>query len=198
LISTGTWCISLNPFNEFPLTDSELQQDCLCYLSYTGKPVKASRLFAGHEHELQTTKLAEHFNKEADYYKSLEFDSSFVPKDFYKSRAVPGSELVFPKIDLPSFDSYERAYHQLLADIVAAQFKSTNLVLQGTAVKTIYVDGGFSRNQIYMTLLALAYPGIHVYAATVPQASALGAAMAVHEYWNEQPLPINLIELRSY
>lgn len=28
LLSTGTWCITLNPFNNTPLTDSELEQDC--------------------------------------------------------------------------------------------------------------------------------------------------------------------------
>ena len=53
LISTGTWCISLNPFNHSALTDEELHNDCLCYLSYDGKLVKASRLFAGYEHEQQ-------------------------------------------------------------------------------------------------------------------------------------------------
>lgn len=40
LISTGTWCITLNPFNYAVLTQEELQQDCLCYLQYNGKPVK--------------------------------------------------------------------------------------------------------------------------------------------------------------
>lgn len=47
LISTGTWCISLNPFNQTQLTESELKQDCLCYMHYQGKPIKASRIFAG-------------------------------------------------------------------------------------------------------------------------------------------------------
>jgi sugar (pentulose or hexulose) kinase len=47
LISTGTWCISLNPFNNSPLNTEELENDCLCYLSYLGQPVKASRLFSG-------------------------------------------------------------------------------------------------------------------------------------------------------
>ena len=44
LLSTGTWCITFNPFNNKPLTDFELQQDCLCNLSYKGEPVKSSRL----------------------------------------------------------------------------------------------------------------------------------------------------------
>ena len=38
LLSTGTWCISLNPFNSSPLTADELENDCLCYLQYEGKP----------------------------------------------------------------------------------------------------------------------------------------------------------------
>ena len=59
LISTGTWCISLNPFNQSPLTLDELNKDTLCYLSYTGQPVKASRLFAGKKHEVESQKLKE-------------------------------------------------------------------------------------------------------------------------------------------
>ncbi|HEX4849304.1 MAG TPA: FGGY family carbohydrate kinase, partial [Puia sp.] len=50
LISTGTWCICMNPFNHTPLTKEELEQDCLFYIGYKGKYVKASRLFAGSEH----------------------------------------------------------------------------------------------------------------------------------------------------
>src|SRR6185295_16851853 len=58
LISTGTWCITLNPFNNNPLSKKELKKDCLCYMDYHGKQVKASRLFAGNEHEQQVKKIA--------------------------------------------------------------------------------------------------------------------------------------------
>ena len=111
---------------------------------------------------------------------------------------IPVHQSRFQDRDLGSFQSYEQAYHQLIADIITDQRNSTNLVLQGTAVKTIYVDGGFSRNEIYMRLLACIYPDMKVYAATVPQASALGAALAMHEYWNQQAFPRNLIQLKEY
>jgi sugar (pentulose or hexulose) kinase len=65
-------------------------------------------------------------------------------------------------------------------------------------VKRIFVDGGFSKNPIYMQLMALAYPGIEVYAADVAQATALGAALAVHNHWNTQPFPVNLIRITLY
>ena len=74
LLSTGTWCITLNPFNNTMLSDYELDEDCLCYLSYKGKPVKASRLFAGYEHEQQVKRLAEHFQKPIDHYSTVKCD----------------------------------------------------------------------------------------------------------------------------
>ncbi len=69
LVSTGTWCISMNPFNHTALTENELKNDCLCYLAYNGAPVKSSRLFAGNEHEQQVIRLAAYFNVNIDFTK---------------------------------------------------------------------------------------------------------------------------------
>jgi sugar (pentulose or hexulose) kinase len=206
LISTGTWCITLNPFNQSPLTYEELQQDCLCYLSFQGKPVKASRLFAGYEHEEQVKRLSTHFNKPADYYSYIKCDDELVA-NLKKSRKTADDDLSsdvmvkassFPKRDLFDFSSYEEAYHQLIFDLINQQVKSTQLVLRGTEVKKIFVDGGFGKNPIYMQLLAAAFPDMEVYAANVAQATAIGAAVAIHPYWNSNPLPEDLIELTYY
>ena len=105
---------------------------------------------------------------------------------------------VFAERELSDFKNYEEAYHQLIADIISQQIKSTNLVLRGTAVKRIFVDGGFSKNAIYMYLLAEAFPSIEVYAASVAQASALGAALAIHPHWNTKNLPADIIDLKLY
>ncbi|RZK33727.1 MAG: carbohydrate kinase, partial [Hymenobacter sp.] len=92
----------------------------------------------------------------------------------------------------------EEAYHQLIIDIVAEQKISTGRVVQDTPVKRIFVDGGFSHNPIYMHLLAAAFPQMEVYAASVAQATAVGAALAIHPHWNNNPVPGDLIELRYY
>jgi sugar (pentulose or hexulose) kinase len=205
LISTGTWCISLNPFNHTPLSNDELQQDGLCYLSYKGQPVKAARLFAGYEHEQQVKRLAAHFNKPADYYKKVLFDAgslnsiSITPAIGCSSgqHAMVGQS-AFAQRNLDEYTSYEMAYHQLIADIIHQQTHSTGLVLKGTAVKRIFVDGGFSNNTVYMNLLAEAFAPIEVFAATVPQASALGAALAIHSHWNSSTLATTLIQLKYY
>ncbi len=191
LISTGTWCISLNPFNHIPLTANELSQDCLAYIQYTGKPVKASRLFAGHEHEEQTKRLAFHFQKPNDYFKTVKYNFELIKK-FNNGNAI------FSERDLSFFETYERAYHQLILDIIAQQKISTQLVIHNAPVKQLFVDGGFGKNEIYMNLLAKAFPGMEVYAASVAQATSLGAALAIHQDWNNQSLPTNLIDLKRF
>ena len=197
LISTGTWCISLNPFNQTRLTADELQQDCLCYMEYRGKPIKASRLFAGHEHEEQVQRLAAHYRCAADLYKTVRFDSEIVRRLSGDERAMAQTS-VFGQRDLSRFGSYEEAYHQLMIDLMTRQAISTGLVLKNSAVKRIFVDGGFAKNPIYMHLLAAAFPSVEVYAAAVAQASAMGAALAVHPSWNRANPPADLIELRRY
>ena len=81
---------------------------------------------------------------------------------------------------------------------MSQQVASTEIVLKNTDVKRIFVDGGFSNNPVYMNLLASAFPNLEVYGASIPQASALGAALAIHQHWNSQPIPGDLIELKYY
>jgi len=206
LLSTGTWCISLNPFNQTLLTPQELQNDCLCYLTYEGKSVKASRLFAGNEHEQQTKRLAAHFDQPLSYYQNVQLNPDWLQQqpvntDFQTNKTESSSTLqtsLFANRDLSAFGSYDEAYHQLIKDLVAQQVASTQLVLNGAPVQKLFVDGGFSKNKIYMYLLAEAFPQLEVFAASMAQASALGAAMAIHKVWNTRPLPEGVVELKRF
>jgi len=202
LLSTGTWCITLNPFNNAPLTANELKKDCLCYLSFTGEPLKASRLFAGNEHEVQTKRLADHFKKEKHYYQIITFDPTIYKRLKNSNMNYPPftgglQNSLFEKRELFLFSSYEEAYHQLMIDIMELQRDSILLVLQNSTQK-IFVDGGFSRNDVFMNLLSLAFPNLDVFGATVAQSTALGAALAIHQHWNSQPIPDDLVELKCY
>ena len=196
LISTGTWCITLNPFNDTALTETELKQDCLCYMSYRGEPVKASRLFAGNEHEIETKRLAAHFNTAANHYKNVEYDIKIITALTGKDPKAPA--IKFGERNLADYKDYETAYHRLILDIMWQQLASTKLVIQEDKVNRIFVDGGFSKNSIYMHLLAEAFPKMEVYAASVAQATAVGAALAIHKHWNSKPLPGDIIDLKFY
>ncbi|WP_205499805.1 FGGY-family carbohydrate kinase [Rufibacter psychrotolerans] len=206
LISTGTWCITLNPFNTSPLTAAELKQDCLSYLQYKGKPVKASRFFGGYEHEQEMKRIAIHFDMSTAVFKTMEYDPEIIHRLQQRHKQAAGwqeqgSALPtsgFAARDLAAFSSGIEAYHQFMLDLVAQQVVSSNLVLRGTGVKRIFVDGGFGKNAIYMNLLASCFPDKEVYAASLAQATAIGTAMAIHPIWNSKPLPNDLIELKFY
>ncbi|HEY0039716.1 MAG TPA: FGGY-family carbohydrate kinase, partial [Flavisolibacter sp.] len=196
LISTGTWCISLNPFNDSPLTDDELKTDCLSYLQYNGKPVKAARLFAGFMHEQEVKRIASHFNQDVEKYRTIAFDPALSAN--VTTENIDADDSDFSRTSLQSFKSDADAYHQLMLDLVKQQYQSTQLVLTGSNIKRIFVDGGFSKNSIYMNLLALFFPNIEIFAASVAQATAVGAALSIHHEWNTKPLPNDIIELRKY
>ena len=202
LISTGTWCITLNPFNTSPLTEAELDRDCLCYLSYHGKPVKASRIFAGNDHEIQIKRMATHFKKKKDYYKAISFNPALVTalRSTHKVQHsfISASGFQAEAVNLSVFSTYEEAYHKLIMDIVERQKISTELVLKNSPAKKIFVDGGFSKNPLFMHLLARAFPQCEVYGATISQATALGAALAIHGFWNKATISKNLIGLKHY
>ena len=189
LLSTGTWCISLNPFNHTPLTDDELNKDCLCYLTFEGNPVKASRLFAGHDHELETAHIAEHFHVSEEFYKGVGYQPELV-------RKLSATE--YKANNLSLYSSSDEAYTHFMMRLVKQQVTSTQLVLKNTNVTRIFVDGGFSNNPIFMNLLSLAFPSIEVYAASVAQASATGAAMAIHKHWNKHPHKADMIDLKFF
>jgi sugar (pentulose or hexulose) kinase len=170
LISTGTWCITLNPFNHEPLTPDELARDCLCYLTFEGKPVKAARYFGGNEHELMVKSLAAEFG---------------VAEDFYQVTSLAPPALA-------------EKYSAFMRQLIEKQVQSTRLAMGQTHVQRLFVDGGFSKNEIYMDLLAAAFPQMKVYAAEAAQATALGAALAIHGAWNEKVVSGDLIGLKRY
>jgi hypothetical protein len=182
LLSTGTWCISLNPFNQQPLTANELNNDCLLYLQYQGKSVKASRVFLGNEHEQELNRIAAWFKQSSVRYRSMPYHAEVITilKNKYP-KAIPDKDdngLItsgFAKRELSIFTSDEEAYHQLVLDLTNLQYISTQLVLEGSC-----------------------FPNLRVWAASVAQATAVGTALAIHNSWNKKPLPANLIQLKKY
>jgi sugar (pentulose or hexulose) kinase len=187
LISTGTWCISMNPFNEEALTAEELNKDCLAFLSIRQKPVKSSRFFMGRIHDENVKRLSGLFGENDSAYKTVCLDEEIIRALRLKSGGAP----VFFKNGVPdsyvdrsvkkeSFSNFSEAYHQLLMDLVQLVKESIDLVFSSTDhARNIYISGGFSKNQIFLKLIASHYPAKAVYASEVSNASSLGAALVL-------------------
>jgi len=187
LLSTGTWCINMNPFNTEKLTAEQLDKDCLCYMSITSQPVKSSRLFLGNLHDSAAERISSHFSKPDDYHKMVKADKNLSVamrlktgnrKIFFKTR--PYSPVINEDIDMYEFKSFDEAYHQLMNELCDLTIGSINLVLPATDdIPNIYITGGFSKNELFLHLITEAYPSKQVYTSEISNASALGAALII-------------------
>lgn len=190
LISTGTWSISMNPYNNTPLSREELAMDCLCYLTYEGNPVKAARFFIGPEYEKQLQRLVDFYEARPEQYEEVSFDLGL------GQRLMTDVAVSFAEKKLADFRNDAEAYHALMLWLARQQVTSLQLVLDSEA--GIYVDGGFSRNIVFMNFLAMLLPGRGVYSATMPQGTALGCALAIHHAWNTRNISDDLIRFTRF
>jgi len=187
LISTGTWCINMNPFNTEKLTAEQLDKDCLCYMSITRQPVKSSRLFLGYLHETALKQICDHFRKPDDFYRKMKADSqlSATIKTKFTGKKVffqtgPYSRNLKDYIDMYEFTNPEEAYYQLMNELGDLTVEAVNLVLpENDETENIYITGGFSKNELFLNFIANAYPSKFVYTSEIANGSALGAAMVV-------------------
>jgi sugar (pentulose or hexulose) kinase len=189
LLSTGTWCINMNPFNEEKLTTEQLDKDCLCYMSITMDPVKSSRLFLGHMHETGLKIINDHFNKPVNHYKKVGTDKRLIAslrskfgtrKVFFQSGAY--SREFREHVDMYSFKTYEEAYHQLMIELCELTIESIKLVIPAKDdIENLYISGGFSSNGIFLQLICEAFREKSVYTSEISNSSALGAALVLSD-----------------
>ncbi|MCW3806862.1 FGGY-family carbohydrate kinase [Plebeiibacterium marinum] len=188
LVSTGTWCISMNPYNEEPLTSDQLNNDCLCFLTPKKQQVKSSRLFMGYFHEKLVELLNKHYDIDADYYKTISYqpeleeilNKKFGEGEVFFPDGIAGFDKGIEKIDLSGFDSFDQAYTRMVMELTKMCIASVELIIPANdETKILYVSGGFARNPIFLNILTNHFSGKTVYTSEIDNASALGAALVI-------------------
>lgn len=200
LLSSGTWNITLHPFFSGALSPEDYRRDCLYFLLERERKVAASRLFLGHEYQHQLRKLESYFHKGKGYALGI------VPEAALFSRVLDkqsGDTVFYPETmagtgpfprlegrpaDLSRFSSFEEAYHKLMLDLTYLQKVSIALLTSHSPVERLYISGGFVQSPVFMDLLCAFLPGWELFIAENKRASALGAAVAMHDVWQDQPL----------
>ena len=187
LLSTGTWCINMNPFNNEKLTSWQLDNDCLCYISINCQPVKSSRLFLGNMHETAVNIINQHFKTGPDAYTNAKPDPAIerrLKEKFGERRSFlkPGaySREFKEKIDLFDFANFEEAYYQLMLEFCEITIEAINLIIaENDETENLYLTGGFSKNLLFTRMISNAFPSKRVYTSIVNNATALGAAIVI-------------------
>ncbi|KAA3610969.1 MAG: hypothetical protein DWQ05_20995 [Calditrichaeota bacterium] len=195
LLTTGSWNIALNPFADFSLTEADLASGTRYYLTPHLQRVRASRVFAGREHELQLQRICDHFGVQpVTPEKSL---TEYLQKFFANpscgmltATAMVGTGPFpnMPKSDwnLDVFDTAEEAYARLCLDLaVLTAFCLENV--NHNNVQRYIVDGKFNQNPWFIKILAMLLQPNELYSSNLAEAGATGAAMAIHHFWAPEP-----------
>lgn len=205
LLSTGTWNITLNPYFKGVLDKGAFERDCLFFLLDKGQKVAASRLFLGKEYDFQVRRLEKYFNKEKGEAQNIQLDKSkiewlaenqstdttFYPEKMQGTGPFPHLKGKQPNLSL--FDSFEDAYLKLMLDLTFLQKKSVEMVCG--EIKRLYLSGGFIKNKVFMELLQAFLPDWEISIAENKRATALGAALVMHEVVYDTPPPKSVISV---
>ncbi len=197
LASTGTWSINMNPFNHTPLTKKQLEQDCLAYMSIQQKPVKSSRFFLGHIHDVNVERLTEFFKVDKNDYKKVEIDDVLLEQLKEKNKGervffagTMPEDFIDKDADLGKFHLFHKAYHQLMIDLTILTSDSINLIITPEdKTKNLFVTGGFAKNPLFTKLLAARFCDKSVYTSEVDNATSLGAALVLWKCFGDVQEP---------
>jgi sugar (pentulose or hexulose) kinase len=186
LLSTGTWSISLNPFNKEILSKEDLENNCLNYMRIDGKRVKATRFFMGNEYRIQVEKLGEIYGKEYGYHRNVRFEKELYlqlisnKEVYFRFEGITLKRKQITKTDLKDFETFEEAYHQLMIELMDLQVKTIKMAIGNNKnIKQIYIDGGFTNNDVFVKLMAYHFKDYKIRTSKSPLGSALGAAMVI-------------------
>ncbi len=185
LVSTGTWSIALNPFTEKALSETDMEKNCINYMRINGKAVKANRMFLGNEYSVQVAELAKRYKVSSDYHKSVKFDYQVfyeIIKDFeHAFRWISIEDENMPTETHFKYDRFEHAYHQLMIELVLLQVESIKIAAGDDKIEKLYIDGGFSDNDVYIKLVSHYLRNMELRTTDSSLGSALGAAIAISD-----------------
>lgn len=188
LLSTGTWIIAMNPYSKERLTQFQLNNNCLCFLTPEKKQVKSSMQFLGRIHEVYLETLSNHFNVDFETYLNLTLNkelcskTNLTPTRIFLAEGIDTNFEANEKL-LENFNSYEEAYYQLVYEISKKVVIAIDLILdQNNSLKDIYISGGFNRNEIFVEFISLLKPDLKIKISTSKNESALGAALLMKKY----------------
>jgi len=188
LLSTGTWIIAMNPFSKETLTKHQLQNNCLCFMTPQKQQIKSSMQFLGKIHEVYITALSNHFKVDVNKHLHLHLNKKLCQELIYENSRVFLSEGIDEDFNahpnlLANYASYETAYYQLIFEISKKVIHGIKLISdENSAIKDVYISGGFNKNLIFITFLKLLKSDIIIKISDCKNESALGAALMMKSY----------------
>lgn len=189
LLSTGTWIIAMNPFSKETLTQHQLRNNCLCFMTPDKKQVKSSMQFLGRIHEVYIEALGNYFKVDLNAHMELVLNISLceelIDQDarIYLSESIDNDFNAYPEV-LQKFLSYETAYYQLIFEISKKVISGIDLITDSNSkTSRMFISGGFNKNEVFIKFLELLRSDLTIKISDCKNESALGAALLMKDYF---------------
>ena len=173
-------------------------------MSVNQKPVKSSRVFLGHIHDVNVERLSKLFKVASNHFKNIKPDKTWIAR-LTNDKDSEGP-LFFAKnlenyenteIDLRDFSDFNEAYHRLMIDLSNMVIKSIQLIISDQdKTNCLYISGGFAKNELFTRLLATKYKDKKVYTSEIDNATSLGAALILYKEFGFKKIPSLNLELK--
>ena len=150
-----------------------------------GKAVKASRIFLGNEFKKQIEFLSDYYQVPKDFHKKILFDYDIyyeITKDFepmFRWFSLETENM--PSETTINYYNVEQAYHHLMIELVKIQAESIKTIEGNSSNYKLYVDGGFTDNNVYIQLLSHYLRNMSLRTTKSSLGSALGAALSISD-----------------
>lgn len=201
LVSTGTWSVTLNPFSKKNLSEQDIQKGCINYMRVDGNPVKSSRILLGGNYQPLIKDLSDYFKLPEDHHKTIKFDTGLylrMMEDFKSVFFKDGFEKTSVDAVYNGFKSFEEAFCQLMIEIVHHQLKSIKTAKGNQGIKNLYIDGGFTDNDVFIQLLSHHLDKMVLRTTNSALGTALGAAIVMSEKKLNTDFLIKNYELKEH
>ncbi len=204
LVSTGTWCTFMNPFDWEAQTGEPSDKEMSVAITVGGRQIKSSHFLLGEIHDRNVTMLDDHFGVTGELYKTIRIKH----KKILKMQANRRGRVFFrhgipegyadTSADLSHFLTYADAYHQMMYDLVDECVTAyRQIIAEGDTTEIAYITGGFAHNDTFVRIMAARAGDKRVYASTIDYATALGAAMEVYREAFDTGLPPVYLGLKA-
>lgn len=188
LLSTGTWIIAMNPFSKEKLSQHQLKNNCLCFMTPQKQQIKSSMQFLGRIHEVYLKPLSDYFEERIDRHLHLGVNEELCQDLIVENARVFLSEGIDTNFEanenlLKYFNSYETAYYQLIFEITKKVISGIQLISDtDNPIHNLFISGGFNRNKVFIQYLKILYKDCVINISDCKNESALGAALLMKDY----------------
>lgn len=198
LNSTGTWCVAMHPTTTTDFSDEELEALVFYNIDAFNNPVKTSIFKGGTEFEAYRTILGNiHGDKPDPSFDPELLEKLIRDRELFILPSIDKGMGIFPdsepgavengtKFDLekivsnqmrPSFfNDFDTAMAVLNISLAIQTYCALNMT-GFDGMGTVFIEGGFRKNLVYLNLLDALYPKAKIALTEIEEATSFGAAI---------------------